>query len=150
MPEATQLSRMPSGATFQAKRAERGERIRFFTAAGGEPGRVFRACTVFDHELGTQRIVELCGHAFCSNEAPASPGSRCADHLGDPVPDGCGPDHWLHLAGEADHAEDEHGVTLEWWQMQEHLPERPLARCGDERRGRDMYEPLVQCDDCDY
>lgn len=114
------MSRMPSGATSQAERAERGERIRFFTAAGGEPGRVFRACTVFDHELGTQRVVELCGHAFCSNGASASPGSRCADHLGDPVPDGCGPDLWLHLAGEAAkswngpflvHAEDEHGAA---------------------------------------
>lgn len=62
---------------FQVERAKRGERIRFFTAAGGEPGRAFRACTVFDPELGTQRVVELCGHAFCSNEAPASPGSRC-------------------------------------------------------------------------
>lgn len=83
---------------FQVERAERGERIRFFTSAGGEPGRAFRACTVFDPELGTQRVVELCGHAFCSNEAPASPGSRCAYHLGDPVPDGCGPDYWLHMA----------------------------------------------------
>ncbi|MCX4506425.1 hypothetical protein ACH4E9_18365 [Streptomyces anulatus] len=254
---------------FQVERAKRGERIRFFTAAGGEPGRAFRACTVFDPELGTQRVVELCGHAFCSNEAPASPGSRCAGHLGDPVPDGCGPDYWLHVAGEAArsvehardgltetealavhairagvpmaqvgraggiprwtlhalgegsagvpedvdssddpacwplvltpvrditvadvrhvydftgddvagpapdrvlarkdhwyefeplrgngpflvHAEDEHGFTLEWWQMREHLPEHLLARCGDERRRRDMYEPPWQCDDCDY
>jgi hypothetical protein len=87
--------------TFQVERAQRGERMRFFTAAGGKPRRVFRACTLFNPELGTQRVIELCAHSFCSNMAPAGPGSRCADHLGDPVPEGCGPDHWLHVAGEA-------------------------------------------------
>ncbi|MDV5142893.1 hypothetical protein R1T08_00765 [Streptomyces sp. SBC-4] len=254
---------------FQVERARRGERIRFFTAAGGEPRRAFRACTLFDPELGTQRVVELCGHSFCSNKAPAAPGSRCADHLGDPVPDSCGPYYWLHMAGEAArsvehghgglteaealavhaaragvpmaevgrasgiprwtvhalsggsarvpedvdssddpacwplvlapvrditvadvrrvydfmggdfakpapdrvlarkdrwyeyeplrkngpflvHAEDEHGFTLEWWQMQDHLPQHLLARCGDERRRRGMYEPPDECGDCDY
>ncbi|MFI0481973.1 hypothetical protein [Actinomadura sp. 9N215] len=87
--------------TFQVERAKRDERIRFFTATGGKPRRVFRACTLFDPELGTQRIIELCGHASCTNKAPASPGSRCADHLGDPVPDTCDPAYWLHRAGEA-------------------------------------------------
>ncbi|MDH2389270.1 hypothetical protein QCN29_10800 [Streptomyces sp. HNM0663] len=254
--------------TFQVERAKRGERIRFFTAVGTEPGRTFRACTLFDPELGTQSVVELCGHAFCSNKAPAGPGSRCADHLGDPPPDGRDPCHWLRRAGEAAisvergrrgltetealavhaaragvpmaqvrratglpewtvHAlsgepasvpegvdgsdapaawplvltpvrditaadvhrvyaytsgspappgpdtvlarkdrwytyeplrengpflvfEDEHCFTLQWWQMQDHLPEHQLARPGDESRRRDMYEPPCQCGDCDY
>ncbi|MFV2172450.1 hypothetical protein ACFHW2_03595 [Actinomadura sp. LOL_016] len=252
--------------TFQVERAERGERMRFFTAAGGRPERVFRACTLFDPELGTQRVIELCGHSFCSNRAPAGAGSRCGEHLGDPVPDGCGPDFWLRKAGEAAradergrdglsetealavqaaragvpvaevgratgihrwavdvlgsgsaevpedvdgsddpgcwplvltpvrditaadvhrsmgggsaepaadrvlarrgrwyvyeplredgpflvHAEDEYAFTLEWWQLQEHLPEHLLARCGDERRRRDMYEPPCTCGYCDY
>ncbi|MFE7044677.1 hypothetical protein ACFU9X_36235 [Streptomyces atratus] len=251
--------------TFQVERAKRGERIRFFT----EPRRVLRACTLFDPKLGTQRVIELCGHSFCSNKAPAGPGSRCADHLGDPVPDICDPDYWLHLASEAARsveygrggltetealavhaaragvpmaevgratgipqwtvhalsggsarvpedvdssddparwplvltpvrditvadvhrvydymggdsakpapdtvlarkdrwygyeplrengpflvrAEDERGFTLAWWQMQDHLPGHLLARRGDERRRRDMYEPPCQCEDCDY
>ncbi|MCH0543182.1 hypothetical protein I3F58_27245 [Streptomyces sp. MUM 203J] len=87
--------------TFRVERARRGERIRFFTATGGGPRRVFRACTLFDPVLGTQQVVELCGRSFCNNKAPAGPGSRCADHLGDPVPDGCSPEFWLHMAGEA-------------------------------------------------
>ncbi|MEU5877868.1 hypothetical protein [Spirillospora sp. NPDC047279] len=255
--------------TFQVERAERGERVRYFTAAGGRPRRVFRACTVFVPELGTQRVIELCGHSSCSNEAPAGPGSRCAGHLGDPVPDVCGPDHWLRMAGEAArsaergrggltetealavhavraglsaaevgratgihewtvhalsgesarvpedvdgsddpacwplvltpvrditaadvhhvydsmrggftepaadrvlarrdrwysyeplrengpflvHAEDEHDFTLEWWQVQDHLPEHLLARRGDDLRRRDMYEPPCTCGYCDY
>ncbi|OLT10078.1 hypothetical protein BJF79_04975 [Actinomadura sp. CNU-125] len=252
--------------TFQVERAGRDERMRFFTAEGGEPARVFRACTLFDPGLGTQRVVELCGHSFCTNRAPAGAGSRCGDHVGDPVPDGCGPDHWLREAGEAAGAaergrdgltepealavqavragvpagevvpatgvgewrlhaltgaapevpedvdgsddpacwplvltpvrditaadvhyvfdllrrgsaepgrvvaregrwygyeplhengpfrvrgEDELWFTLEWWQMQDHLPKHLLARRGDERRRREMYEPPCDCGFCD-
>lgn len=254
--------------TFQVERARRDERVRYFTAAGGRPGRVFRACTLFDPELGTQRVLELCGHSRCGNGAPAGPGSRCADHLDDPVPDTCDPGHWLRAAGEAAraaergrdglteteelaaraaragvpvaeirratglgewrvnalsgrspevpddiddsddpagwphvlapvrditaadvhgvysltgggagepaadtvlarkdrwygyeplgengpflvYAEGEHVFTLEWWQMQDHLPRHLLARRGDERRRRDMYEPPCTCGYCD-
>ncbi|MFG3380591.1 hypothetical protein [Streptomyces sp. NPDC047999] len=256
--------------TFRIERARPGERIRFFTAQGGDPRRVFRACTLFDAELGTQRVAELCGHSLCTNKAPLGPGSRCADHLGDPVPDGCAPGYWLHTAGAAARsvengrgalteteglavhavrsglpvrevsaatglrewavrvltgeparvpegvddsddpacwplvlapvrditAADVHRVralgedggpaepapeavlaradrwyfyeplrengpflvqgeedcafTLEWWQVQDHLPEHRLARLGDERRRRELYEPPCSCDDCCY
>lgn len=85
--------------TFEVERTE--HRIRYFTATGGRPRRVFRACTLFNPELGTQQVIELCGHSFCTGKASAGPGSRCADHVGDPVPDTCAPDHWLRIAGEA-------------------------------------------------
>ncbi|MEV2277410.1 hypothetical protein AB0I72_17685 [Nocardiopsis sp. NPDC049922] len=254
--------------TFQVERADPRERIRYFTAVGDDPRLVFRACTLFVPEHGTQRVVELCGHSFCSNRAPAAPGSRCADHLGDPAP-GNLPLHgrrteypWLDLAVEAArygragltektlavhairaglspeevrraldmptwtlHAltdgpapipddveesddpdqwplvltplrditaadtrrvyeysggeptepgpdtllaregdlyiyfpvrengplmvigEDDYGFTLEWWQMQEHLPQHRLARRADDRR-REMYEPPCACGEC--
>lgn len=71
------------------------------------------------------------------------------DDVAGPAPDRvlARKDHWYEfepLRGNGPflvHAEDENGFTLEWWQMQEHLPEHLLARCGDERRRRDMYEP---------
>ncbi|URM98423.1 hypothetical protein LUW76_31015 [Actinomadura madurae] len=85
--------------TFQVERGDHGDRIRYFTAVGHDSLRPFRACTVFVPDLGTQRVVEMCGHAFCSNIAPAGPGSRCPDHLLDPASNG--PFHWLRLAGEA-------------------------------------------------
>ncbi|RSN69399.1 hypothetical protein [Actinomadura sp. WAC 06369] len=47
------------------------------------------------------------------------------------------------------YAEDQHAFTLEWWQVQEHLPQHLLARRGDERRRRDMYEPPCTCGHCD-
>ncbi|MFC5754558.1 hypothetical protein [Actinomadura rugatobispora] len=85
--------------TFQVERGDHGDRIRSFTAVGRDPLRPFRACTVFVPDLGTQRVVEMCGHAFCPNIAPAGPGSRCPEHLRDPAPET--PLHWLRLAGEA-------------------------------------------------
>ncbi|MFI6900601.1 hypothetical protein ACIBKY_05040 [Nonomuraea sp. NPDC050394] len=85
--------------TFQVERGDRGDRIRYFTAVGDDLRRPFRACTVFVPDLGTQRVVEMCGHAFCPNIAPAGPGSRCPDHLRDPAPGD--PLHWLRLAGAA-------------------------------------------------
>jgi hypothetical protein len=84
--------------TFQVERGDHGDRIRYFTAVGDDPLRPFRACTVFVPDLGTQRVVEMCGHAFCPNVAPAGPGSRCWDHLQDPAANG--PFHWLRLVGE--------------------------------------------------
>jgi hypothetical protein len=106
--------------TFQVERGDHGDRIRYFTAVG-DGGPRLRACTVFVPELGTQRVVELCGHAWCANTAPAGPGSRCWDHLGDPPPDGLwrasprpgdrapGEDdraYWLRRAADAARAED--------------------------------------------
>ncbi|MFD5427374.1 hypothetical protein [Streptomyces sp. NPDC127084] len=252
--------------TFQVERARPGERIRYFTAIDSDPRRPLRACTVFVPQLGTQRVAELCGHFSCPNEAPAGPGSRCADHVGDPEPANTGPSHWLRLAGgaarAAEHArggltalerltvhasraglpatevrralgmpawtldtlvddpvrrpddieeaddpdrwplvlspvrdispidtarvydrmdgsprdpapgavlaregghyvyfplrkggrllvigDDDHCFTLEWWQVQEHLPGHLLARRAEERR-RAMYEPPCPCGDC--
>ncbi|MGW0198951.1 hypothetical protein [Nonomuraea sp. NPDC003201] len=85
--------------TFRVERGDHGDRIRYFTAVGDDPRRPFRACTVFVPDLGTQRVVEMCGHAFCLNIAPAGPGSRCWDHLQDPATGDRF--HWLRLAGEA-------------------------------------------------
>ncbi|XVQ16341.1 hypothetical protein ACQP1W_50800 [Spirillospora sp. CA-255316] len=85
--------------TFRVERGDHGDRIRYFTAVGADPLRPFRACTVFVPDLGTQRVVEMCGHAFCPNIAPAGPGSRCREHLRDPAPED--PLHWLRLAADA-------------------------------------------------
>lgn len=91
---------------FQVERADRDDRIRYFTAID-EPGPRLRACTVFVPELGTQRVVELCGHPGCTTVAPAGPGTRCWDHLGDPPPAGpwrASPHRGDPAPGTADHA----------------------------------------------
>lgn len=46
-------------------------------------------------------VRELCGHTGCTANAPAGPGSRCHDHLGDPAPDGQSATHWAQLAAAA-------------------------------------------------
>ncbi|WP_433331366.1 hypothetical protein [Spirillospora sp. CA-294931] len=84
---------------FRVERGDHGDRMRWFTAVGTEALRPFRACTLFVPDLGTQRVIEMCGHAFCPNIAPAGPGSRCWDHLRDPSPED--PMLWLRLAAEA-------------------------------------------------
>ncbi|MFJ3934177.1 hypothetical protein [Streptomyces sp. NPDC090029] len=85
--------------------------------------------------MRTQQIFELCGHSFCSNKAPAGPGSRCADHLGDPVPDASHPDYWLNRAARAAASIDHgRGGLTERQTLAVHAADAgmPLAKIGRE------------------
>ncbi|MBF9131187.1 hypothetical protein I0C86_19800 [Plantactinospora sp. S1510] len=118
--------------TFQVERADQGDRIRYFTAIDDHGPRL-RACTVFVPELGTQRVVEMCGHSWCPNTAPAGPGSRCWNHLGDPPPEGL----WRASPrlGDLGPGEDDRAYWLR--------RAADVARAKDYARGRSRAERLA-------
>ena len=118
--------------TFQVERGDRGDRIRYFTAIDDRGPRL-RACTVFMPELGTQRVVELCGHSWCPNIAPAGPGSRCWDHLGDPPPER--PWRASPRPGDPAPGEDDRAYWLR--------RAADVARAEDSARGRGQAERLA-------
>lgn len=117
---------------FQVERDDHGNRIRYFTAVDDHGPRL-RACTVFVPELGTQRVVEMCGRSRCTNLAPAGPGSRCWDHLGDPPPERL----WRASPHRDDPApgEDDRGYWLR--------RAADVARAEDHARGRSQAERLA-------